>query len=621
MAYLLLSLVLCLGLFSRGGFAQELISIDRDFVSKNISPSFVYHKTESELSPEAVLHIPDEMWISTKDSGQFQVSTKGKLWFKFRLSSTSESQSVLIFDKVVNSQERMRAFLCMGETCQAASQYENIGNLAFSLSLPVSSQAYLLVEFVSTAERTGVSFLLRSLSDHLQKNFVTSALYAVLLGFISVLFFYNLIQLFIAQEVVFLWYCVYLLGLFSLNATVVRLFGSWSHNLMCLSTFTVIIGLFLFQSHLLYEDTKRRYLRLYSLAYTPSLVTVILCLFKATKFPSELLNASIAGAYFIAFINALYHYRRKTLYAAFFVLAWASVLIAFVFFAANRVYWQLPFGTEVVNIGILIEILIFSSVMSLRSHRKQAQAIRSKSHILSELRKIVFPHQLSQMANKTRLEETLPTSLGQACILKLTIEDGSFLQHAQWPQTLQKLQSLWYERLIQDYDSKTMSSSGYRIKELSDGVLCAIGYPFATSSGNPVQTAYTLALDFHDLVERISRELDAEEAIRCHIALSWGPVQGFFPKVGIQEYDLQGLAIVHATRYRAMANDCARLLNTKADLLVLQATVYHSLPRNLRESFVCLDLAEAGLFVRDDPKASQLYVREIKPSQRRSEAA
>ena len=100
------------------------------------------------------------------------------------------------------------------------------------------------------------------------------------------------------------------------------------------------------------------------------------------------------------------------------------------------------------------------------------------------------------------------------------------------------------------YDKKSLKANAYMIKEMGDGFLCSVGFPFKCG-GEPKQSAYALADNFLDIFQKLAVHYFPTQNVYCSIGIVYGKISGFFPKAGLKRYDLYGEAIIKATGYES----------------------------------------------------------------------
>ncbi len=160
---------------------------------------------------------------------------------------------------------------------------------------------------------------------------------------------------------------------------------------------------------------------------------------------------------------------------------------------------------------------------------------------------------------------------------------------------------------MENYSTETLSANAYRMKEMGDGFLCSVGYPFKIPNGiNQAAFASQLALRFIAIFDEHTKAMDYPLPIYCAIGIAGGDLEGFYPESGTREYDLYGRAVILATRYESMRKNIF-VGQPDASLIIVQEEIYLSLPTELRQRFHEFDLVLNKLKVRDDPSARVLY--------------
>jgi class 3 adenylate cyclase len=235
----------------------------------------------------------------------------------------------------------------------------------------------------------------------------------------------------------------------------------------------------------------------------------------------------------------------------------------------------------------------------------------AKHHSLEQLAKVFFPHQIAAIRQNKQLEDTMPTNPGQGCVISFDIVASSRIKHIKAKEFFRKVFARCNQTMAEGYDGINLKARAYRIKEMGDGFLCSIGYPFQSLTDNPAHDAIDLARDFARILEEESTMLHANAPVACGIGIALGPLTGFFPESGTKEYDIYGQAIMLATRYENLRKTLFESEVT-GSIIIIQEQVYQSLDPQHREGFVAMDLRESGFTVRDDPSATHLYYQILK---------
>ena len=163
---------------------------------------------------------------------------------------------------------------------------------------------------------------------------------------------------------------------------------------------------------------------------------------------------------------------------------------------------------------------------------------------------------------------------------------------------------------MEDYDSKKKRSNGFRIKEMGDGFLCSVGYPFDVPGKDGVANwALQLAKRFVEIFDQHCSDKNIERT--CCIGISYGEIEGYFPSSGIQEFQLFGASIVHATRYQELRKHFE--FPPRKNLLVIQESVYQKLAGDFQEQCIVVPINDGKTRVRDDYESRSFYFIALKP--------
>jgi class 3 adenylate cyclase len=261
---------------------------------------------------------------------------------------------------------------------------------------------------------------------------------------------------------------------------------------------------------------------------------------------------------------------------------------------------------------MLFQLVHFTPVALLAVSR--INAIR---HAFKQLEKVFYPHQIQMIRRSRELEQTMPTVAGEACVICFDVIASSQIQHAHAKRFLRQVFARCNAIMMEGYNGIDMAARGYRIKEMGDGFLCSVGYPFRSSGESIAKDALELALRFHEVFREEVQKLEYHRPILCGLGIAHDGISGFYPDSGAKEYDLYGRAIVLATRYEAMRKDL--FSNPSGSILILQERVWSSLKADDRLDFIEVDLETHGLSVRDDSQATRLFYRRLDEGQARLE--
>ena len=261
-------------------------------------------------------------------------------------------------------------------------------------------------------------------------------------------------------------------------------------------------------------------------------------------------------------------------------------------------------------IGWVIELGLFTFAVGLKLKRSEMEALNQSFHAFEQLSKIVYPHQIRQIKDGVALEATMPVHQAEACVISFDLIESSKIDHLKAKEFLRNLFRRCNEAMIETYDGSTLISNAFRIKEMGDGFLCSVGYPFKSPSDNAANDAIKLSYRFVEILNEESALLELSEPICCGVGIAIGSLQGFYPEGGTVEYDIYGQALILATRYERLRK-VLRSSNSASSMIICQKRVITSASPHLRSKFQELNMEDMKLTVRDDPSAKQVYIQNI----------
>ncbi|HET9238254.1 MAG TPA: 7TM-DISM domain-containing protein [Oligoflexus sp.] len=318
--------------------------------------------------------------------------------------------------------------------------------------------------------------------------------------------------------------------------------------------------------------------------------------------------AMIPGSFLLCFILAVKAARMGDRSAYPMLLGWAGLCLGVIISSLPAFMEHAPILEWAAPIAISFEIATFSFAMGQKMRTSELSFQRENEHAFAEMRKMIYPHQLERVRKGEHLEDTMPTHPDQALVISFDIIGSSKLKDKSARMLFREVFARCNEMMLEGYDGSGLKSRAYRIKEMGDGFLCSVGYPFAALSPNPAREAVVLAQRFADVLAEVVQTMKFQEKVACGIGIAWDTITGFYPEAGAKEYDLYGRAIVLATRYEGMRK---ALFDGKREqsLLILQDKVAAALDPHEMQGFEVIELAAQGLVVRDDPTATRLYVK------------
>ncbi len=489
----------------------------------------------------------------------------------------------------------------------------------------------------ASVNRFGVgnaAYLVWPSAEYHRESFLVGALRGICLGILGIM---CLFFLFMNREHnrVFLIYGTFIfvniVFIESMRSLTAELFGyrggqyyfeSWTLVTQIAGSFTqLLIGVF-FASFYELKATKPRLYKLFLISFVLVILEIPLILLGA-RFGFIYATIMIAlGALILIATSLWYSIKHGGLYHLILIgyTIMCSCSNYFVLSVLGVIQIESLWGRDVHLIGSTIEVILFSIATSLKLNSKFAEQQRENDHVLLQLQKIVYPHQLQRIREGSTLEETMPTGKAEAHVLSFDIIGSSKIQHAEVKDFIETAIERCVATMTQRYDSQSLTADAYRIKVLGDGFLCSVGFPFASPGPeNVADASVRLAIKLIETFDEVEKGFQYPTPIYCAIGLAQGAIEAFYPKTGTKEYDLYGPAIVLATRYEQLR----KYLFTpeKSDYIILQEQVYVSLSSDLKKEFYCIELAERQIRVRDDDTALRVYVWEGSNSARTAGAA
>jgi len=258
-------------------------------------------------------------------------------------------------------------------------------------------------------------------------------------------------------------------------------------------------------------------------------------------------------------------------------------------------------------IGIVLNVLIINLYRYKFYFSQQEKLLRN--HAYRQLEKMVYPHQRQMIEDGRNLEETMPVGWGEACVLAFDVVESSKIKSPHVRELLQTVLKRCHAIMMKGYTQDRFEANGYRIKEMGDGFLCSVGYPFhIPGQRSREELAVEMAHGFIQVFAEEARKFAPNETIYCAVGIASGVIESFYPQTYPKEYDLFGRALILATRYEAARKDLFQYMD-RSHLIILQEAVYQGLSDEKQFGFETFELNEVR--VRDDSEAKRLYFKRI----------
>lgn len=305
--------------------------------------------------------------------------------------------------------------------------------------------------------------------------------------------------------------------------------------------------------------------------------------------------------------------------AYYFILGWSLPLCGVLIYI-GVLYGIFPPYFLIRNahiIGAGLESIVFSFALADQVKQAQIRAVQQKKHAFSQLKKMVYPHQLSQIKLGADLEDTMPCQGTTAVVICFDIVNSSKIIHPQAKEFFSRVFKKCHELMEKDYQFRPLSAYGYRLKELGDGFLCSVGFPFATPQDMKAESlAVELAQGFIRVFELEARSIKFDKSLQASIGIARGYVEGYFTVSGTLHYELFGPGVVLATRYENIRKSLDIIGNDH--LIVLQSSVYELLPPEQKKQFSQYSLGDTRFRIRNDQNAQYFYYQRFKAANQNS---
>ena len=454
--------------------------------------------------------------------------------------------------------------------------------------------------------------------QQLQRDIRLSSFFEItLIGGIWSIGIYHLTLFFLRREMVTIAFsfCCFAVGL-RLSTTGYRLMEyvfdhvSWSmmFRLEYLTLYVVPPLIWFYIQQMFPKDIKPAWLFWSVIVSFGFIASLLLDPFQFTGMINSFFFYSSVVSLFLFFVVLRAVYRRRT--AAITIAVGAcGIIVAAVMDLVNMLFFS-EYQTFVFHLGFLFFTICQSFAIAQIYNKifvnlKREEEMRRHSY--DQLAKVFYPHQLQMMQSGKPLEETMPTGQGHACVLAFDIVGSSRIEHIDVKDFLENSIKRCLSVIDEGYDSEKMTAQGYRIKEVGDGFLCSVGYPFKTPGNQSVASAAVLlAFRFIELFQDEVHRFSYKEPIHCCVGVAYDTIEGYFPRSGTLEYDVYGRSIILANRYEGMRHILFPQ-GVSSSLMIVQTKVWMSLTPELQQMFESYDLAEAGIHVRDDNDVSTLY--------------
>ncbi|MFW7379784.1 MAG: 7TM diverse intracellular signaling domain-containing protein [Oligoflexus sp.] len=455
---------------------------------------------------------------------------------------------------------------------------------------------------------------------HNRKEILT---YSLIFGAFAVLFIYNLIVMISTKSLAYIYNVVYLLAITLLNATLSGYFYFFSTDFGQLMGPYWIQGLglacvayIMYSKYIMNEFLSHfqlHYLRFFAVYYGLFFLWILI----DRSFAMKYLFLGLFCFWPMMFCLGIKHSLQGYKPALFYTAGWVSIAAGGTVTAA--VYGGLLQSTPLIQnasvFGMILDLVFRTLAYAEKAKYNELQALSvaleketKNKHLLSQLQNLVYPHQVQIIKNNRTINETMPLSSAKACVIAFDIQNSSLIGHSQHAEFFANVIKACYSYMNLNYDEHKLSANAYMIKEMGDGFICSIGFPFRCE-GSVFAKAIELTEKFVSIINQESKSYFPDRQVYCGMGVAYSDVTGFFPKAGLQYYDLYGDAIVKAKRYEEFRKVLQKHLSLpESNITIIHQDVYMQLNELQQAEFTSVELTDKRS-IRDDPTAHVAYVK------------
>ncbi|WP_176736489.1 7TM diverse intracellular signaling domain-containing protein [Oligoflexus tunisiensis] len=507
---------------------------------------------------------------------------------------------------------KSKAWLYSGETLKPFARYPVVHDM-FYTEIPPGRSAILGMR-LSGGNITGPAKVFKIYDFESAAAMVTSEQHVMgsLAGAVAIMVLYNLGMYIFFRRIYFLYYTVYsTAGMYSLAVFVGYL--PWNLPHVAVGLTIAGLGLLLFSNSSLSLRSSQP--RLYKISLGLMVYSVLFGAYLIIQKEFMAIVISIPLALLFCVYASVRCARAGFRPAIYLVIGWAGLMLATVVNLLDASFFGYGLLSHASTYGFAWEVCFFSFAIGQKVRLSEQKALRESEHAFNQLKKVFYPHQIEQIKSGIELERTMPTGKGAAAVISFDIIESSKIQQPRAKTFIENSIKSCVSIINENYDPTQLRANGYRIKEVGDGFLCSVGYPFKLPPGMvAAQCAVELSLRFIQIFQNQVNQLLEHAPVYCSIGIAFDTLEGYFPQVGTIEYDVYGRAVILATRYESFRRQLYPN-GVPGHILTLHEKVYEQLPASLQATFQEVDLHRAHMVVRDDLYACKIYFRVIQPAE------
>ena len=592
--------------------AQKVLDVADLKVDKTPLGPYMDYLIETDTHPEVasqdIFRPVENETLSLKDLISKKRPKVKHLWLRLKVrNTTEETKSLYIVDE--NFRNSRTDFYRGTVLLQSLGLKGEHPTRYLSARVPPHADMTFYIHYVNPKTRNSVPSISMDKQAFFEWDKARTVSSSVCLAVIVMSLLANILIFTIHRSRQYFYYLMYLLS-----------FGGWVLYLATMPNlvsefvrldllFLASLGLFAVLFSIEFLELKR-YKKIYAFSLLCGFANVvnIVAALVLPDFAFRIMELiGIVSAPSFLFIGAYVYFRTKAMHSLIYCFAYGCFILGVVL---NVLSNHEILEHQLFKDGLLFGTTLESTLMLIAIGQQIYRLNNDRKHMHSQLEKLVYPHQLNRIQEGKSLEQTMPVGMGQACVLAFDviassqIKDSNFVKA--WEAFLQNARTM----LMDSYDGDHLVSLGYMIKEMGDGFLCSVGYPFEYPSETREYCAINLAERLMSAFHSHMQSLQSGEAIDCSIGIATGSVEAYFSGSGAIRHDLWGNSVVLATRYEQFRSSLLpKITDQKASIICIQDKVFDKLPANIKENYRCYQLDELGIKVRNDPQAEFVAVK------------
>jgi uncharacterized membrane protein len=211
----------------------------------------------------------------------------------------------------------------------------------------------------------------------------------------------------------------------------------------------------------------------------------------------------------------------------FFTAGWGLVVSGMMVYIGNLV-GLLPesiWTRHAHLLGTSLEFILFSFALADQLKQVQLKIAKEKEHAFSQLKKMVYPHQLQQMKAGDNLEDTMPCASSEAIVICFDVVGSSRMKHPQTKDFFSRVFEGCHKLMEREYQFQPLKAHGFRLKEMGDGFLCSVNFPFQSPADKtPEDLALNLAYGFFEVFDKEALRLNMPQPCQASVGIAKGYV-------------------------------------------------------------------------------------------------